>query len=101
MSPEEIIESLSRRYGVSTGFGQRLRHLIQRAIESGPEARKRILDLVERSFAHEAVLKQARETGTPAEQKRALSAVAPILHDWTPPEWLRRWTDQQTLPEEG
>jgi hypothetical protein len=101
VSPEEIIESLSRRYGVSTGFGLRLRHLIQRALESGPEARKRILDLVERSFAHEAVLKQAREVGTPEEQMRALNAVAPVLHDWSPPEWLKRWTDQQTQPEDG
>jgi len=101
VSPEEIIKSLSKRYGVSEVFGHRLKHLINRALESEPPARKRILDLVERSYAHEAVLERAREVGTKEEQGRALGAVAAILHDWDPPQWLRRWTEGQEPAEEG
>lgn len=92
MSPHEIIERLSKRYGVPQEFGRRMLPLLERAQVVEPAARKRILDLVERSYAHEAEI-QAREKAkgklrlAPNERK-LVTALAESLHDWDIPSWL-------------
>lgn len=93
MEPARIIEELCRRYRVSPKWGGKLLPLVERAQVVAPEAASRILDLVERSFAEEA--RRAREEearrGADDADHRVLRAVAPILHDWSPPRWLRKW----------
>jgi len=101
VTPERIIRRLSRRFGVSEDFGRRLRPLLERALESPPEARRRILDLVERSYAHQALIDQeeARLAGPPPPpDETALEAVARVLHGWSPPDWLVRWTEEGSAP---
>ena len=97
MTPERIIRRLSRRYGVSEDFGRRLRPLLLRALESPPDARRRILELVERSYVHQAQLDlEEASARLPRDEAQALRAVARILHGWIPPEWLEDWG---TAPE--
>jgi len=86
-SPQDIIRRLSARFGVPVSFGQRMLPLLERATALEGDPRKRILDLVERSYAHEAELRRSREPPSPEEQ-RVLSTVAGILHGWEPPGWL-------------
>ncbi len=94
MTPERIIQRFSRRYGVSEDFGRRLRPLILRALESPPAARRRILELVERSYVEQAHLdREEAAAALPRDEAKALLVVARILHGWSPPEWLERWTE--------
>lgn len=97
MTPERIIQRFSRRYGVSEDFGRRMRPLIVRALESPPPTRRRILELVERSYVHQVQidLEEAAATAAaslPRDEARALQVVARILHGWSPPKWLDGWT---------
>jgi len=93
LDPDRILDELCRRHGVSRTFGERLRPLLDRARESNADARQRILALVERSFAQEAerVRTEARSEARVVERKM-LSSVAAILHDWEPPDWLDKWS---------
>ena len=99
MSPSDIIDDLCQEYGVSTDFGQRLRPLVKRAVGAEPTAKKRIMDLVRRSFAEEASRTSDPE---PIEsflnegELLLLRTVSAILHDWNPPGWLGSWGDRQT-----
>lgn len=97
MSPQEFISDLCRRYGVSEEFGRRLLPLAERAEEVRPEMRKRLHDFLVRSFLAQAAIEveEGRENAswnpTP-EERRLLEQVAGVLHEWTPPGWLDRWT---------
>ncbi len=94
MDPLQVIDGYCQRYGVSREFGLRLRPLIERALKSPPEAKKRILDMVERSFLQEASRPDARKDTMkhlPEADRKILSTVANILHNWEPPKWLKYW----------
>jgi hypothetical protein len=92
LEPGQIIADLCQRFGVSNEFGERLRPLVERAVRSEPDKRRRILDLIERSFDQEA--RRARlQTAQilSVEDKRVLTTVARVLHPWNPPRWLHYW----------
>ena len=98
MDPSVILRELCQRYGVSPAFGNKLRPLLERAQVVEPDAKLRIMDLIERSFAEEA--RRAAEERRQKQDKdsqdlRVLSAVAAILHDWEPPDWLKNWGPAQ------
>lgn len=86
MDVRRFIARLCARFRVSRDFGRRLQPLVQRAVESPPEKRRLLLQLVERSFAEEA-RRALRELGGERD-RRALVSVARLLHGWTPPAWL-------------
>ncbi|MAB80161.1 MAG: hypothetical protein CMJ89_12485 [Planctomycetes bacterium] len=90
MDASKIINELCARYGVSEEFGRRIQPLVERADKVRPELKKRILEMVERSFIEEA--RRQKECNPiknldPAERK-LLSTVAAVLHGWKPPLWL-------------
>ncbi len=92
MSPQDIIKRLSKSYGVPQDFGRRMLPLLERAQVVDPAARKRILDLVERSYAHEAEI-QAQEKAEEGlildpREHGLVAALAESLHDWKIPRWL-------------
>ena len=93
MESRKIILELCARFGVPEDFGMRLSPLIKRACQSEPEARRRIMDMVERSFIEEAgrIRKQRPLSSLPESERRLLAMVAGILHNWRPPVWLRMW----------
>ena len=95
MDPAQRIADLCRRYGVSSDFGNRLTPLVARACESPPEKRRRLLDVVERSFAEEARRQKGRPSvrDLPPEDRKMISTVASVLHGWNPPTWLRLWEE--------
>ena len=94
MTPLDLLRELCRRYGVSEDFGLRLRPLIERALKSPPEARRRILEMVERSFHQEASrLPRPQPVQLTEADRRILRTVAGILHAWEPPDWLKQWGD--------
>lgn len=94
MDAPELLQDLCRRYGVPEPFGAKLRPLVERALKSPPQARKRILDMVERSFAQEAIrleerdVERARVDQLSKADRDVLKTVADILHGWKPPGWL-------------
>ena len=103
MDASSIIDELCRRFGVSPKFGNRLRPLIERAQVVPAESSRRIMDLVERSFAEEARRAREEEAERRANgqrERRVLSAVAAILHGWDPPEWLRDWGQRSEPSDE-
>ena len=65
--------------------------LFQRAQVVAPDARERIMDLVERSFAEEARRASKEREDREARDWRMLTSVASILHEWDPPTWLEAW----------
>lgn len=91
------IADLCRKYGVSTEFGNRLRPLFERARESQPEKQRRLLEIIERSFAEEARRNKARmkPQDLAPEEFGLVRAVARALHAWDPPLWLRLWQEAQ------
>jgi len=99
MTPLDLIRELCARHGVAESFGLRLRPLIERALKSPPEARRRILDMVERSFAQEATREGRAGRTLPEADRRILTTVAGILHAWDPPEWLKQWGQLRRDPE--
>lgn len=71
-------------------FGRRILPLVERAGRVRPELRKRILEMVERSFAEEA---RRQKDNSPMknlepDDRKILSTVAAVLHGWKPPFWL-------------
>ena len=103
MNVDDIILDLCRRFGVSKEFGRRLRPLVSRAQKSPSDARKRIMALVERSFAQEANRTQAESAcPLPPADRKLLGVVAGILHRWQPPKWLKYWGELYEIePTDG
>ncbi len=96
MDPSRIIADLCQRFGVSQDFGRRLKPLVERAARSEPEKRRRMLELVERSFAEEARRadeQRVAELTLAPEERRVLTTIARALHHWQPPRWLDDWED--------
>ena len=90
MDASKIIDELCDRHGVSLEFGRRIQPLVERAGKVRPELRKRILEMVERSFVEEARRQKERKPMKnldPADRK-ILITVAAALHGWKPPFWL-------------
>lgn len=87
---------LCTRFRVSLDFGRRLQPLVEKAVQAEPEKRRLLLELVERSFAEEARRAELEDeedgSGSP-DDRRALNAVASVLHGWNPPSWFERWED--------
>jgi hypothetical protein len=89
---ERIIRALCEKYGVPLDFGLRLTPLVARAQKSPADARRRIMEMVERSFAQEAVSRvEDSSEEDPGADLRLLKTVAQLLHDWRPPPWLDGW----------
>ncbi|MEX1025143.1 MAG: hypothetical protein WD226_08710 [Planctomycetota bacterium] len=94
MDADSLLDDLARRYGVPRAFGRKLRPLVARALTSSPDAKQRILDMIDRSFAQESL--RMDEQPTDRERVRELSetdrevlrTVAEILHQWKPPGGL-------------
>ena len=102
MEARRIIAELCKRFGVSHEFGRRLLPLVERASRSEPDKRRRILEMIERSFAEEARRIAFQGPATlPPEELRVLSTVARVLHDWNPPRWLHYWEEhtRRTRPD--
>jgi hypothetical protein len=96
LEADRIIADLCRRHRVSPTFGRRLRPLIERAQSALPDVRARIMELVDRSFAQEAVRARSEEAQTDfAQELGVLRTVAVVLHGWEPPQWLVDWGDAQ------
>jgi hypothetical protein len=104
MSPQERIKDLCQRYDVSASFGDRMLPLALRAEQVRPELRRRMHAFLERSFVAQAEIEAAEALAGAAkrppttDERKALGAVAGVLHQWEPPRWLDRWA--QRLDEE-
>ncbi len=96
MTPREVLEKLCNRYGLSTAYGQSLLPLVERALNAPPGVRKRLLELIEGHLQREAKRRAERDKGQGDEE--LLCIVSRILHPWSPPEWLTRWTKDDPSP---
>ena len=85
------IEQLCQRYGVPLAFGERLLPLLQRAQGAAPDIRKRIHQLVESSFEHEAQRLALQQVARRTAQDKDLCTLASLLHEWGPPNWILDW----------
>lgn len=85
------LEQLCQRYGVPLAFGERLLPLLQRAQEAAPDIRKRIIQLVESSFEHEAQRLALQQVARRTAQDADLCTLASLLHEWAPPNWILDW----------
>jgi len=90
MDASRIIDELCDRHGVSLEFGRRIQPLVERAERVRPELRRRILEMVERSFVEEARRQKKRSPmkNLEPDERKILSTVAAVLHGWKPPFWL-------------
>lgn len=100
MSPPEFVQSLCRRYGVPTAFGERMLPLVERSKKVRPEMRERLLAFVERSFAAEATRRSGEESPPDPREAQVLRTVAGALHGWSPPPWLDLWA-RKPRPDAG
>ena len=89
---------MCNRFRVSLEFGRRLQPLVERAARSDPEKQRRLLDMIERSFAEEGRRAERERQGCSSEDWRALTTVARVLHGWNPPSWFDRWEDERPRP---
>jgi hypothetical protein len=89
-----FIAMLCARFRVSRDFGRRLQPLVEKAVRAEPEKRRLLLELVERSFAEEARRAELERADCASDDRRALRAVASVLHGWQPPAWFERWEDE-------
>ncbi len=91
MTIDPLLETLAQRYGLGPDFALRLAPLIHRARVATPDVRRRLLELVENSFAREArrlaEVKKRRESA----EDEALLRVTRLLDAWTPPAWFEAW----------
>jgi hypothetical protein len=95
MDVQQTIDRLCRNYGVARSFGERVRPLIERASACEPEKRARLLGLVERSFAEEALRAEKKRAQKLTKREfSALKAVADTLHAWDPPSWFEDWSSR-------
>ena len=93
MDPNRTITELCRKYGVPREFGKRLLPLLERARAAPRAKRRRLTELVERSFAEEArrLLALPSPRDLQPEEWGVVKTVAGVLHAWDPPIWLRLW----------
>ena len=101
MDARIFIARLCTRFRVSLDFGRRLQPLVERAARAEPEKQRLLLDMVERSFAEEArriAAERGERPPSPADDWRALTTVAAVLHGWEPPAWFERWDDEPPRP---
>jgi hypothetical protein len=107
MSPQERIQDLCQRYGVSASFGTRMLPIAERALEVRPELRRRMLAFLERSFIAQAeveaaeAVELARQAPPTPEEARILNLVAGVLDPWEPPRWLDRWAQRIDHSRDG
>ena len=104
MTPDQILKRLCDRYGLPRSRADRLLPLIERALKAPPGVRKRILELVEGSVKRESRRREPTDKER-ALDERMLGVVARIIHAWSPPDWLERWTNKReersSLEERG
>lgn len=79
MEAEALIEDLCRRHGAAPEAGRQLLPLVRWALQSAPDMRRQVLDLVERTLRLRTERRQ-REAADDA----MLQAVARVLHAWSP-----------------
>ncbi|MBI1380022.1 MAG: hypothetical protein GC161_02900 [Planctomycetaceae bacterium] len=91
MSLDPILDDLARRYGLPAEFALRLLPLVGRARVAPADVRRRILELVESSFAREARRLAEIRLRREGEEDQALVRVARMLHGWRPPAWFEGW----------
>lgn len=94
-----VIAAMCARFRVSLDFGRRMEPLVAKAVESPPEKRRLLLQMVERSFEEEA--RRAEHEMAGEKDRRALRNVARLLHGWAPPPWLDDWNDAPPFLREG
>jgi hypothetical protein len=85
MNPEQLLRSMCARLGLPFRHGTRLLPLVERAVRSPEEVRERLLSLVEANLAHTA--EKDKKDGHSLKGKlddEVLSAVARVLHAWSP-----------------
>jgi hypothetical protein len=91
MTPQQYLERLGRRFDVPPGYGERFVPLVRRALDAGPQVRRRILQLVRASFAREAErCTRRREQRRRVPDWQLVETVARILHNWSPPAWAEK-----------
>ncbi len=93
MDPNRTITELCRKYGVPREFGKRMLPLLERARNASSAKRRRLVELVERSFAEEArrLLELPSPRDFQPDEWGVIKTVAGVLHAWDPPIWLRLW----------
>jgi len=84
MDPESLLEELCRRHGVAPRRGARLLPLVRWALKGPDETRERILAVVEETLAGKG--RRRAKSLEQAAEEAILTAVARVLHDWTPSE---------------
>ncbi len=86
MTPENWLRSMCVRHGLPPECGKPLVPFVQRAFEAPREQRAKLLKLVEADLA----LRAGLPTPTPPSEvssdqdRQVLTAVARVLHGWTP-----------------
>jgi hypothetical protein len=94
LEARRLIAEMCMRFDVSLDFGRRLQPLVERAVRSEPEKRRLLLEMIERSFVEEAARAEIARAQVVAEDRRALSTLANVLHGWIPPAWFAQWEDE-------
>jgi hypothetical protein len=79
MTTERLLERLCRRHGVPLANARRLLPLVERAVRSSGELRRRLIEVIEASLARDAeeLAQQSRS------ESCCLIAVASALHRWS------------------
>jgi hypothetical protein len=75
---QRLLERLCRRHGVPIATGARLRPLLERAVRSSLDVRRKLVAVVEATLRCEAETLRRREQL----EQRYLIAVAAALHQW-------------------
>jgi hypothetical protein len=84
MDAEHLLNDLCARHGVDPSQGTRLLPLVRWALRGPEDARKRILAVVEKTLAEGAEGSESLGKFNDAADHAILTAVAKILHNWTP-----------------
>jgi hypothetical protein len=85
MTPENWLRSLCVRHGLPPEYGRTLLPVVRRAMEAPDELRARLLSLIETDLAQRAGHPRPMPEPVASEsERRVLSAVARMLHGWTP-----------------
>lgn len=85
MTPEELVRALCARHSLSPDAGTPFLPLVREALAARPEARDRLLSVVDRNLAELA--RRPSEPAAPISgDESVLRAVARVLHNWTPSE---------------
>ena len=94
MSADQILQSLCDRHGLPIARAERLLPLIERALRAPVGVRDRILELVESNVERESRRREPSDRERQLDE-RMLGVVARIIHPWSPPDWLERWTNKR------